>query len=187
MSGLMTGADLAAVFINDLMRNINNPPDPGQCTICGSETYNERLGRHNDVIHICDLERDQGLACHEVWLNRIWRNDLPTYAEFCERNYYAIADLVISDDPRDYDLLEFPWRDERDSYHDYHTYIKSREWNIKSWRAKVLAGWACARCGYVGGFSQLHAHHLTYDNLYQELKTDVEVLCRRCHKIEHRR
>lgn len=80
--------------------------------------------------------------------------------------------------------------DERDDYSDYQSYIRSREWETRAIEAKRRAGWRCQECGKrfeVGERHKLHAHHLTYDRLYRELRQDVKVLCQDCHKRAHGR
>lgn len=58
-----------------------------------------------------------------------------------------------------------------------------------AWRARVTlmvenAGNRCERCGVE---AELHVHHLTYRNLYNELPRDLVVLCSGCHRRAHGR
>ena len=57
------------------------------------------------------------------------------------------------------------------------------------WRARKAAliryrGERCERCG-VGRGGDLQMHHRTYERIGRELPEDVELLCRRCHRLEH--
>lgn len=154
------------------------------CVICGTPTKHMRSHPDNGLEAIC-APHEAGLGCLEVWRNRIHRADLPSYGRWLDLNYNNIGFDGCSDNEHDYDVLEVPWQDERDSYHDYKTYIQSREWNVKSWEAKRAVNWTCQRCGFRGQYNTLNTHHLTYKNLYHELKQDVEVLCIPCHQKEH--
>ena len=81
------------------------------------------------------------------------------------------------------------WRHRRKygiEYHDYRSYIGSKEWELKANHAKLLADKACEHCNKSGyQIKQLHAHHNNYDNLYQETKEDIDVLCDSCHRKVH--
>ena len=65
---------------------------------------------------------------------------------------------------------------------EYHDYLNSPAW--KAVRAKVLKrdNYTCRRCGGKG----FDAHHLTYERFGRERVSDLETLCRRCHKREHK-
>lgn len=65
----------------------------------------------------------------------------------------------------------------------YREYLKSAGWKKK--RAEALAhyGPVCNRCGDYG----TDVHHLTYERVGgAELMEDFEILCRPCHRVEHR-
>jgi len=71
-----------------------------------------------------------------------------------------------------------------DWYHKYLDYINSDP-NWKKFRESILTlrGHKCERCG---SSKQLQVHHKNYKNLYKETAQDVELLCKVCHKAEHR-
>ena len=65
----------------------------------------------------------------------------------------------------------------------YQQYLKSPHW--QSTRAIKLykAGYHCENCG---SERRLQVHHKNYKNLYNEINSDLKVLCEFCHKeIEH--
>ncbi len=66
----------------------------------------------------------------------------------------------------------------------YKNYINSHEWEAR--RVKVLerAGHRCEGC-----LTQpaVHVHHLTYDNIFDELAFQLVALCKRCHEKAHHR
>ena len=64
----------------------------------------------------------------------------------------------------------------------YDLYLKSPEWKAISDECKRLANFKCNRCDNT---TNLHAHHLTYDNIGEEKQEDLECLCLSCHEIEH--
>lgn len=65
----------------------------------------------------------------------------------------------------------------------YDWYIKSPQWKQRAAAMVVRAGFRCQRCGSP---RDLNVHHKTYIRLGEELPEDLEVLCRRCHRKEHR-
>jgi len=67
----------------------------------------------------------------------------------------------------------------------YHEYIKSDAWKVRSHQAKVKAGYHCQLCGKSSNDHNLHTHHNNYEHLGQELETDLIVLCNDCHKKHH--
>lgn len=72
-------------------------------------------------------------------------------------------------------------------YPRYRKYILSAEWLIKkSWLISTYLkrGWdiCCAKCGDT---QNLHIHHLSYENLYNEKLNDLMILCNECHKQRH--
>lgn len=61
-------------------------------------------------------------------------------------------------------------------------YYQTEEWKDIAEKCKALAGYKCNRCSST---EQLHAHHITYQRLGQELQKDLECLCAECHSKEH--
>lgn len=68
---------------------------------------------------------------------------------------------------------------------DYREYIQSKEWKAKAKAAKHRANYHCEQCGALKSEHLLHAHHLTYERLGNERKSDLRVLCNDCHAEEH--
>lgn len=66
---------------------------------------------------------------------------------------------------------------------DYIKYLKSREWI--EFRANIIKkrGKACEKCGKTNCI--IHAHHLTYERIFVELESDIQLLCEECHKKIH--
>jgi hypothetical protein len=64
----------------------------------------------------------------------------------------------------------------------YRLYLDSKKWKYKRKRIKRRDGWRCHVCG---NKEFLHVHHLTYDNLFNERKSDLVTLCKDCHKELH--
>ena len=64
----------------------------------------------------------------------------------------------------------------------YEEYLQSSHW--KTLRKIMLesAGWKCKLCEAKGN---LHVHHLNYENLGEELISDLVVLCNPCHRKIH--
>ena len=67
----------------------------------------------------------------------------------------------------------------------YHAYIISPTWRERSHRFIDKAGHRCQRCGASGRDAILQAHHKHYASLGCEMRSDVEVLCVRCHGVVH--
>lgn len=65
----------------------------------------------------------------------------------------------------------------------YHNYLKSIKWRNFSNRVKAQRNHTCEICG-VKSYT-LHAHHLTYERVFQENPNDIQVLCADCHYKEH--
>lgn len=70
----------------------------------------------------------------------------------------------------------------RDWYRE--VYLMSDHWKDLRLRALHRGGkkQRCNRCGFP---DNLDVHHLNYRNIYDVTVDDLEVLCRRCHMIEH--
>ena len=60
---------------------------------------------------------------------------------------------------------------------DYAQYIKSPQWRIRREQMLRLQP-LCQRCG---SDRRLHVHHTNYDNLGNETRSDLIVLCKDCH------
>lgn len=65
-------------------------------------------------------------------------------------------------------------------------YLFTDHWKRTAAEARIRAGHRCDRCGVRGGFKILDVHHREY-HLWHERPTDLQVLCRDCHKKLHRR
>lgn len=63
----------------------------------------------------------------------------------------------------------------------YREYLLSDEW--KSIRLTIIEDREqCERCG---SDYKLQIHHKNYDNIFNELDSDLELLCKRCHLLQH--
>lgn len=65
---------------------------------------------------------------------------------------------------------------------EYHAYLKSPAWKARRKELIAVRGGKCEVCASRG---KLHLHHLTYVRLYDELDTDLAVLCDECHMAVH--
>lgn len=74
------------------------------------------------------------------------------------------------------------WRPDKTRYYKY---LHSPEWKAMRCEVFRIHGRKCSSCG---SESELEVNHKHYRTLYAEdPETDLEVLCRRCHKIYHGR
>ena len=64
----------------------------------------------------------------------------------------------------------------------YAAYLYSPEWQRKRTRILQQRGAKCEVCGIK---HRLQVHHLTYARIFNELDTDLKVLCWACHEREH--
>lgn len=82
--------------------------------------------------------------------------------------------------------LQVTPRIKRTSKKSYNQYISKSE-NWKSFRQSIIdtRGRKCEKCGETKG--AIDCHHLTYERLFNEIPSDVMLLCRSCHKKEHGR
>jgi 5-methylcytosine-specific restriction endonuclease McrA len=63
---------------------------------------------------------------------------------------------------------------------EYRQYLKGAAWNKRRRKTLKLAGYRCQRCGEA---KPLQAHHLTYENIFNETPgIDLMALCFDCHK-----
>lgn len=66
---------------------------------------------------------------------------------------------------------------------EYSEYLKSKQW--RSIRSEVIArDRKCVKCG---SMENLQVHHKTYERRGFEKLSDLEALCKSCHKIEHQK
>lgn len=68
----------------------------------------------------------------------------------------------------------------------YERYLDSDAW--KALRREILLerGCVCQKCKFRKESRVLHIHHMTYKRLFNELKTDLMVLCISCHRDVHK-
>ncbi len=64
----------------------------------------------------------------------------------------------------------------------YKKYLLSDEWATMKIDLIHIRGHKCERCPSKGN---LHLHHLTYKNVFNEEPEDLELLCAKCHATEH--
>lgn len=67
----------------------------------------------------------------------------------------------------------------------YDDYLLSPQWQVKRKGALDRAGGKCQMCAATK--RQLHVHHNNYHRLFDELPTDLIVLCCDCHRLFHGR
>ena len=70
---------------------------------------------------------------------------------------------------------------EIDDLNKYALYLESPEWKNKAQACKDRD----VNCKLCGSASKLQAHHITYDNLYNEKLEDLITLCFECHSNQH--
>jgi len=63
-------------------------------------------------------------------------------------------------------------------------YLKSEHWKQLRKITLLAQGNICQRCSER---KRLQVHHKTYERLWKERPGDLEVLCTKCHKKEHRK
>ena len=64
----------------------------------------------------------------------------------------------------------------------YADYLASDHWKIVRRQALQRVRYSCERCSET---KHLNVHHKTYERLGAEEPSDLEVLCRNCHRAEH--
>jgi 5-methylcytosine-specific restriction endonuclease McrA len=74
--------------------------------------------------------------------------------------------------------------DRRTKSSEYRKYLLSERWRLKRFKAIWAAGAMCQRCK---SRVDLECHHRSYARFGNELPGDIEVLCKECHKAEHRK
>jgi 5-methylcytosine-specific restriction endonuclease McrA len=68
----------------------------------------------------------------------------------------------------------------------YHLYLSSPQWKETRRLILLKRGNNCEKCGIkVNNLYNLHLHHLTYEDLYNEYEEDLMLLCKVCHEKEH--
>jgi hypothetical protein len=67
----------------------------------------------------------------------------------------------------------------------YLAYINSKEWKELKLDLLIKRGCRCEKCGIDKQPNLIQVHHLTYDRLYNELETDLLLVCGKCHKEIH--
>jgi hypothetical protein len=67
---------------------------------------------------------------------------------------------------------------------EYRAYLDSPQWQAKRQRILSVRGHRCEVCRYG---DRLSLHHLTYARLYDELDSDLLVVCESCHAAMHNR
>ena len=67
----------------------------------------------------------------------------------------------------------------------YHNYLQSSEWIELRIEMLHFYDYKCARCGVKHKHYNLHVHHKTYKNIYNEQPEDLELICKPCHEKEH--
>lgn len=72
--------------------------------------------------------------------------------------------------------------DTKDWQRRYAEHIKSAQWRNTRKDILRMRGSACERCGRAGSARDLDVHHKTYERLGRERASDLEVLCRPCHR-----
>lgn len=65
---------------------------------------------------------------------------------------------------------------------EYYRYLRSKVWKAKRKKLFDLRGRRCEECGFT---MNLHIHHLTYKNIFNEPLEDLMILCENCHKAKH--
>lgn len=77
-----------------------------------------------------------------------------------------------------------PLADEYYSRVNYRAYLLSDRWRKKRQRRLKLDKHRCVRCG---SKTQLEIHHKTYARRGHESMRDLQTLCAKCHRAEHRK
>ncbi|MFM2203240.1 MAG: hypothetical protein RLZZ605_204 [Bacteroidota bacterium] len=68
----------------------------------------------------------------------------------------------------------------------YNDYLKSYKWKL--FRKSILEerNYTCERCGLKPEQKLLHIHHKTYERIFNELPSDLELVCKNCHSKIHK-
>lgn len=65
----------------------------------------------------------------------------------------------------------------------YSDYLKSDKWKKIREHIHLVRGGKCERCGET---DNLQVHHKHYRNIFNEKMKDLELLCKSCHRKEHK-
>jgi hypothetical protein len=63
---------------------------------------------------------------------------------------------------------------------EYLAYLNSFTWHLKRWLRLNYAGHKCENCG---SREKLQCHHRTYERLFHERISDLQILCEDCHLL----
>lgn len=64
----------------------------------------------------------------------------------------------------------------------YRNYLRGKKWKKKRKAVMRRAGYTCRCCG--GRATEVH--HRTYKRIFREKVSDLEAVCRQCHKHKHK-
>ena len=67
---------------------------------------------------------------------------------------------------------------------EYRAYLRSDKWKEIRLALFKMRGKKCENCSRT---KLLHIHHLTYERIFNEQLTDLQILCKDCHKNTHSR
>lgn len=67
-------------------------------------------------------------------------------------------------------------------FKDYDSYLKGKHWKLKKKEFYNHNERKCVKCGKT---TELHVHHMTYENIGNESLSDLICLCRDCHNKVH--
>ncbi|CAI3673487.1 5-methylcytosine-specific restriction enzyme A [Clostridium neonatale] len=81
------------------------------------------------------------------------------------------------------DFFKYLYYKHTDNRINYTKYLMSKHWKKTRAKAVKRADYKCQLCGTRK--DTLNVHHNSYENLYHEKKSDLIVLCRRCHARHH--
>jgi hypothetical protein len=73
-------------------------------------------------------------------------------------------------------------REKAEFWERYEAYLQTPEWREKRARVLERAGGVCEGCGER---RPVHAHHLTYERVGDEMLFDLAAVCRDCHEKLH--
>jgi len=63
----------------------------------------------------------------------------------------------------------------------YHRYLHTWPWRLRRWLRLLWAGHRCENCG--NRAKPLQCHHRTYERLFHERISDLQILCIDCHPL----
>lgn len=68
----------------------------------------------------------------------------------------------------------------------YKEYLLSNEWMEVKIDLLQSRGCKCEKCNKQKPPNKLHVHHKTYERIFNELPSDLIILCARCHMKQHK-